>query len=428
MLLTIAASNPGFHNSRKGCENLALCLYDFLQCAEERYRDEAKVSEQIADIMKQIAMLETSLAHVPGLKRELTADEAARISELAGLQGRLQMLQAMRREFTVALPGESMLTEAALEEEFEHETFYPFNPHNELHRLLLRGIGVHHAGLPAAYRKAVERLFRTRSLGLVVSTSTLALGINMPSKTSVFAGDSIHLSQMQFQQEAGRAGRRGFDLRGHTVFFGLCGSKVQMLLRGELPVLRGNLPLDASLALRLALKAQSVGGDMAALAAATQRLLRHPLFCPSDSTPLQRTSEFCFYIQQLQRDLLLGPMFEATDFAGFVAHIFWQQPGNFALVSLLHSKDLLKQICSGPREELVANPLPLLWSNSFAEVAQPQALKAPTLRSWQLCCCPPGTARKCAKGPKAARRACAESHCPSLEVLCPQLRCRPWGM
>lgn len=39
----------------------------------------------------------------------------------------------------------------------------------------------------------------------------------MPSKTSVFAGSSIHLTQMTYQQEAGRAGRRGFDLRGHTV-------------------------------------------------------------------------------------------------------------------------------------------------------------------------------------------------------------------
>lgn len=46
---------------------------------------------------------------------------------------------------------------------------------------------------------------------------------------------------MQFQQEAGRAGRRGFDLRGHTVFFGLPAKKVQSLLIGELPVMQGNL-------------------------------------------------------------------------------------------------------------------------------------------------------------------------------------------
>ena len=117
---------------------------------------------------------------------------------------------------------------------------------------------------------------------------------------------------------------------------------------------RGNLPLDASLSLRLSLKAQSVGDDVGPLASATQRLLRFPLFCPSPNTKLQRNSEFCFYMQQLQRDLLLGPKFEVTDLAGFVAHIFWQQPGNFALVALLHAKDLMKKICEGPREVLVS--------------------------------------------------------------------------
>ena len=54
---------------------------------------------------------------------------------------------------------------------------------------------------------------------------------------------------------------------------------------------------------------------------------------------------FVFYIQQLQRDLLLGSSLEVTDFAGFVAHIFWQEPGNFALVNLLQTPGLLKEIC-----------------------------------------------------------------------------------
>ena len=59
----------------------------------------------------------------------------------------------------------------------------------------------------------------------------------MPSKTSVFAGTSIHLTQMTYQQEAGRAGRRGFDLRGHTVPWLAAGKSGKMLLpRFELPL------------------------------------------------------------------------------------------------------------------------------------------------------------------------------------------------
>ena len=87
-----------------------------------------------------------------------------------------------------------------------------------LREALLRGIGVHHAGLPLKYRQAVERLFRNMQVRVVFATGTLAMGINMPAKTSVFVADAVYLSSMNFRQMAGRAGRRGYDLRGHIVF------------------------------------------------------------------------------------------------------------------------------------------------------------------------------------------------------------------
>ena len=58
-------------------------------------------------------------------------------------------------------------------------------------RALFRGLGVHHAGLPRAYLDIVETLFRAKHINVVVATSTLAMGINMPCKTVVLAGDMV---------------------------------------------------------------------------------------------------------------------------------------------------------------------------------------------------------------------------------------------
>lgn len=43
-----------------------------------------------------------------------------------------------------------------------------------------------------------------------------------------------------------------------------------------------------------------------------------------------------------------------TDYAGFVAHIWWEEPGNFALASVLQEPGLLRDLCGGHREDLVA--------------------------------------------------------------------------
>ncbi|WP_413334998.1 DEAD/DEAH box helicase [Brevibacterium sp. GP-SGM9] len=93
-----------------------------------------------------------------------------------------------------------------------------------LRKLLLHGVGVHHAGMLPKYRRLIEQL-ALRGLLLVISgTDTLGVGINVPIRTVLLTGltkfdgrKMRRLSVREFQQLAGRAGRAGFDTRGYVV-------------------------------------------------------------------------------------------------------------------------------------------------------------------------------------------------------------------
>ncbi|KFO87667.1 putative ATP-dependent RNA helicase DDX60, partial [Buceros rhinoceros silvestris] len=66
--------------------------------------------------------------------------------------------------------------------------------------LALRGIGFHHGAMAAKERQVVEMLFRLGYIKVVTATSTLALGINMPCKSVVFAEDSVFLDALNYRQ------------------------------------------------------------------------------------------------------------------------------------------------------------------------------------------------------------------------------------
>ena len=93
-----------------------------------------------------------------------------------------------------------------------------------LKRLLLSGIGVHHAGMLPRYRLLVEKLAQQGVLPVICGTDTLGVGINVPIHTVVltaltkFDGHKMRrLRSREFHQIAGRAGRSGFDTEGMVV-------------------------------------------------------------------------------------------------------------------------------------------------------------------------------------------------------------------
>jgi len=93
----------------------------------------------------------------------------------------------------------------------------------KLKRILLRGVGIHHAGLLPGYRQAVETLFQEKLLSICVCTETLAAGMNLPARSVVLTsllkgpkGKKKLIPSATAHQMFGRAGRPQFDTEGHV--------------------------------------------------------------------------------------------------------------------------------------------------------------------------------------------------------------------
>lgn len=96
----------------------------------------------------------------------------------------------------------------------------------ELKDLLPYGFAVHHAGLPRTDRRLVEDLFADRHIQVLVSTATLAWGVNLPAHTVIIKGTQVYipekggwkeLSPLDVMQMMGRAGRPQYDTSGHGI-------------------------------------------------------------------------------------------------------------------------------------------------------------------------------------------------------------------
>lgn len=94
----------------------------------------------------------------------------------------------------------------------------------KLKQLLIRGVGVHHAGLLPKYRRVVEQLFQRKLLAITLCTETLAAGINLPARSVVMTslvkgppGKQKLLDPSTAHQIFGRAGRPQYDTQGYVV-------------------------------------------------------------------------------------------------------------------------------------------------------------------------------------------------------------------
>jgi replicative superfamily II helicase len=135
--------------------------------------------------------------------------------------------------------------------------------YNDWIELLQRGVAYHHSGKIPLLREFVEVLFRNKLIMVVFATETLACGIDMPARSVVFTevekpcGNDQRrtLKTEEFMQMAGRAGRRGRDVKGFVLYYSLKNQKVPYstfhhLALGKPPKATSQLDVNPEMVLR----------------------------------------------------------------------------------------------------------------------------------------------------------------------------------
>lgn len=125
-------------------------------------------------------------------------------------------------------------------------------------RFLRSGIAIHHGGLPDAVRAAVEVDFRERRYKVIVATTTLAQGVNLPIRTVIVHSCWINqqdehgnliqtrVAARDYWNIAGRAGRAGEETEGTIIHIVKSARdeadfRYYLSMRSQLPPLRSAL-------------------------------------------------------------------------------------------------------------------------------------------------------------------------------------------
>lgn len=120
-----------------------------------------------------------------------------------------------------------------------------------LKELLPYGFAVHHAGMARSDRTLVEELFADGHVQVLVSTATLAWGVNLPAHAVVIKGTQVYspekgrwteLSPLDVMQMLGRAGRPQYDTFGEGIIVTGHGE-----LQFYLSLLNQQLPIESQM-------------------------------------------------------------------------------------------------------------------------------------------------------------------------------------
>ncbi|MDH7593279.1 MAG: ATP-dependent DNA helicase [Methanomicrobiales archaeon] len=231
---------------------------------------------------------------------------------------------------------------------------------------VLNGAAFHHAGLRREARAIVEACFRRGEIKCIVSTPTLAAGLNLPARRVVIrdhhryqSGEGmVPIPVMEYHQMAGRAGRPHLDPYGEAILIARSREDIPELFRWfiESPPerIRSRCATVWSLCSHiLSIIATRFVNDRMGLQAFLQKTFyHHQKGDPELLNAILRDS--LEYLLEHEMILTLGGRYVATEFGTLVSRIYLDPRSAELMVGILSRAEafstlgFLQMICSTP--------------------------------------------------------------------------------
>ncbi|XP_040076297.2 activating signal cointegrator 1 complex subunit 3 [Ixodes scapularis] len=232
--------------------------------------------------------------------RNSTVKTARALRELAQQQGKLPKFQVVQSVQYVNAEKQMMHSRnSAIKDLFPY------------------GFSIHHAGMLRCDRNLVEKLFSEGMINVLVCTSTLAWGVNLPAHAVIIKGTDIYDSKhgsfvdldiLDVMQIFGRAGRPQFDKEGHGTII-----TTHAKLNKYLSLLTCQFPIESNFHQNLMdnLNAEISLGTVSTVSEAVEwlsytylfvRMRRNPLVYGIKCTSLLEDPTLCQY----RRDLVIS--------------------------------------------------------------------------------------------------------------------------
>eukprot|EP01094_Clydonella_sp_ATCC50884_P008156 TRINITY_DN1745_c0_g2_i2.p1 TRINITY_DN1745_c0_g2~~TRINITY_DN1745_c0_g2_i2.p1 ORF type:complete len:1860 (+),score=903.65 TRINITY_DN1745_c0_g2_i2:199-5778(+) len=374
-----------FSLNRHMCTRMACQVIRALVAKEAEDRQRPEFQKQLKEIERINKRLEKDAKR----KRDKDEEAGAKDPFQAEEPGMLTMPdEGPDPRFSFIPPGKRMYGEDR--DYWENRIRWKVNCSEPLMATLMqgldRGVGVHHAGLPHAYRLAVEVLFRAGHLQVLFATGTLAMGINMPARTVCFFDDSAALTPLLYRQMSGRAGRRGYDDVGHVVFCSLPKHRVHSIVSSKLTTLTGYQPISPTLALRTLISySENDSTQRQEVASFFAGLLQPALFTNNivEEERRQLYSRhlrvlFRVYLEFLRRMRFVDEDLDPIGLGSMAAALHAEEPANFSFCYLLAAGHI-DRVCSTFRQdnEGTARRLLHMLCHVFNHVPVPEGMRAP---------------------------------------------------